>query len=223
MSVGLNPPITQYQGIVKTVKTSTPEAFRFNTLHSVPIHIGSLSDGVANTTVQARYVLPQPSKIAKVAFSCTAIDALTGDSFNIVMGGSSYTQGTVAPPDNYLTYGYPTAYAVNGDALFAADVPLNATNIPGLSTGSGGSGVLIPYQRTTPNGTWGPSGTAASPTLGTLLSGSYDSVFPAGAVLTVRFTTNASTGSISNVDLTLLLEVIDPAPDFTEGIPGLYW
>jgi hypothetical protein len=221
----VNPPILQYNGIVKTVKSSTPSAFRFNTLGLVTIPIANLSDGVANTTVQGRVVLPQPCKISKVGFTCTSIDALTGDSFNIVMGEGSYTQGDVAPPDNSLTYGYPTAFAANGDALFAADVVLNATNIPGLTVDDGGSGVLVPYQRTYPgsSGTWGPAGTAANPTFGTLLAGSYDSIFPAGADLTVRFTTNASTGAIDGIAISLLLEPIDPAPDFTEGIPGLYW
>lgn len=189
-------PLAADLGIVKTAKTSRPNAYGFNCLGFAGLaNNQTVGAGEANTSILSSLVLPQDAKIAKVGISFSAIDSLTGDSFNIVVGNGSYTQGAVAPGDNSLTYGYPTAFATAGDALFSADVALNATNVPGATTASGGSVALVPTV--------------------------YDAVYPAGAVLTLRATTNASTGSISGLSVTLLLEPVDPQPNVTEAVPNV--
>ena len=163
---------------------------------------------VANTTVQAYYVLPCRAKIAKISVFCSAIAATTGThSFNIVFGVTgAYTQGSIAGNDNSSvpnvslrdsTTGQPTTIsggagictnpAVPGNALFAADVLFNTTNFPNLTTGTGTG---VSYAQV-------------------LVPSSPVAVYPAGAVLTLRVTTPASTGSISNL---LIGATLEPQP-----------
>lgn len=171
--------------------------------------VASIGAGVANTTIQARFLLPGRTKIPKIVVYLTAISDLTGCSFNIVLGEAAsgvYTAGNVPGNDNSSvpnvsynsggqatgsspTYaagggGIATNPATAGQAMFAADVAFNATNFPGnVSAGvpaltTGGMG-----------GVYGQQFVPASP----------DAVWPNQGVLTLRATTTASTGSITNL------------------------
>jgi hypothetical protein len=161
--------------------------------------VASVGANVANTTVSDLFVLPANCKITKIAIASTAIAALTGHSFNIVLGTTgAYTQGNVPTNDNSETDGYPTNFATNGMALFAADVVLNAANT-GFATATGGSAVFS------------TSGNAV-PAASTIYLAAYDAIYPNGGILTLRLTTPASTGSISNFVVAGVLEprVLNP-------------
>jgi hypothetical protein len=205
---------------VKTAKSHHLESWEFDALAPVRFsEIASLGAGVVSTAIQARFVLPQACKIPKVAISCTAIDSLAGtDAFNIVVGNGAYDTAIVTPPwDDQNTWGYPTQFATAGQALFAQDVQFTAANFPGyfiqqpdgtvltiaaaMTTGAGGVGVFVPTV--------------------------WDAVFPAFTVLTVRAITTASTGSITDLDITLLTAAVDQYPsgprDGNDGVPSLGW
>lgn len=170
------------------------------TLGMTPLFkVASVGASVANTTISDMFVLPANTKITKIAIACTAIGALTGYSFNIVLGTTgAYTQGNVPTNDNSEVDGYPTNFAVNGQSLFAADVVLNAANT-GFATATGGSAVFSTQGNAVP---------AAS----TIYLAAYDAIYPNGGILTLRLTTPASTGSISNLVVSAILEprVLNP-------------
>jgi hypothetical protein len=217
-------------GLVKTGKSRNVNSYQFNSLQMTDFdNVASISASQANTSLLAYMVLPQAAKVAKVSVSLTAIAAITGThSFNVVMGTTgAYTQGSVGPQDTSQLYGYPPStsftfggvtyapYAVNGNALFAADVPFTAVTFPGnpqlggpSTNANGGMGTLI----TTATG----GSTVLVPTV-------WDCVYPAGAVFTLRATTPSSTGSISNLKVGLLLEFIDPCPQSSAAIPNVSW
>ena len=197
--MAVNLQLASQNGQVKLGKTHEWESYNFNALGYLPFdNVASVGAGVANTVIQARLVLPQASKIAKVAVYCSAIDNVDGtDFFNIVMGTGAYTNSTLGPIDDSQQWGYPTLLAVNGDAMFSGDALFNVTNFPNLATGTGGSSVLVPTI--------------------------YDCVYPEGAVLTLRTHTVASTGSITNLKVVLLLEPIDTLISDAAAIPNTDW
>ena len=181
--------------------TRQPRAYVFNTLGSESIGpVTTVGAGVVNTTVQAGVQFPTYVKIIKVGFFVGAIDTVAGtDLFNLVVGTGTYTSAaaSVAGNDNSFAQtlqggtaaapglGYVTNPAVAGNTIFGADVAMTAANFPGLTT-SGGYGVLVPP--------------------------SYDAVYPPTLPITLRVTSTASTGSIANLLLTLLVEPVTYRP-----------
>ena len=176
--------------------------------------IASVGANVGNATVQALYISPCNFKVSKIAVCGTAIAAVTGThKFNVVVGTGTYTQGSVAANDNSIagpsvspntTYptapggmGYPTNLAVVGNALFAADIPFQATTtyptpiVPAGSAGGTGQG-------------WGALATTGF--YGLFVPTNYDAVYPGGVPLTLRCVTPASTGSITNLLVSMLVE-----------------
>jgi len=173
--------------------------------------VASVTSDVVNTTVIDTFVLPCRAKIAAVAIYCSAIDSIAGtDSFNIVVGTGAYSQGVTVQNDNQQMYAYnqastangvanslvgggsgiTTNFAVAGQALFAADVIINATNTPGIHVVGGGSAVF------------GDIPTALSPIV---LAGS-DAVFQRGQILTLRLNTTAATGLVTNLQVVVTIE-----------------
>lgn len=185
--------------LVKTQQTRTPGAWCFDSFYALTFPAQTLSDGVANTTISGTVLVPVASKIAKVMVYAAAIDTLAGtDLINVVVGANSsgaYTAGVIAPNDNSLIgpppggLGYPTVFAVAGDALFAADQALTATN----GQVQANLQPAFPVPTTTTDSVW-----AFRPT-------HYDAVYPAGTPLTLRVTTTASTGAITSLVVCLLL------------------
>jgi hypothetical protein len=215
--------------VAKTEWTRTPQSYVFDTVAWESLAVASVGAGVANTTIQAALNPPTMYKIAKVSVYCSAIDAVTGDSFNLVVGTTaSYTSAAAsggnpdnsfaqqlqgAPAGSQFGVGYPTNVATVGTTVFGADVVLNTTNIPNLAISTGGYAVLVPGYTTG-------------------LGGSYDAVYPSGVPLTLRMTTNASTGSVTNFKVTMVIIPITPRPFWqipgltppdTLCIPGLDW
>jgi hypothetical protein len=198
--------------IFKRGLTLNPQSFNLNALgvDSFPV-VASIGQGIANTAIQAYWISPCMFKIAKVAVFASAIDAVTGtDAFNIVVGTTgAYTQGNIAANDNSIagpsvsvgsTYptsaiggmGYPTNVAAVGNSVFAADVPFQSTTavpFPYVGAGAGNPGG---------NGQ-GWKALATTGLYGLLIPTNYDAVYPEGVPLTLRVSTVASTGSISNL------------------------
>jgi hypothetical protein len=185
--------------------------------------LGSVSNGVANTAVQAYFILPGRVKISKLAVFCSAIGTVAGtSSFNIVLGTTgAYTQGNIPGNDNSsvppLAWNqsgqatstssiYPaggggicTNPATAGQAMFAADVAFNVTNFPNLTTATG-------------------TGTSYATIL---VPSNPDAVWPEGGVLTLRATT--VTGTISNLIIAAYLEPQPLSPTYpsSQQPPGL--
>lgn len=178
-------------------KEHVVQSFRFDavTPYAFP-EVATIGAGVANTTIQGSLLIPNAFKIAKVAVSFGDIDALTTDAFNIVVGTDSYTQGTLAPPDNSAVYGYPTQFAAAGDTVFGDDMGFNVTNFPNATT-SGGVAVFAPPV--------------------------WDAIYPAGSVLTLRASTVASTGSIADLLVALCVKLIDVTPFNDSFVPTQGW
>jgi len=225
--------------IVKTTIDRNPRAFTFDALSETgfPL-VATLGAGVANTVVQGYVVQPFAYKVAIVSVFCTALDSLAGtDKFNLVVGTGAYTQGTTIPTDNSFDpqstttvginvpqsssnpavlggLGYPTNFATAGQALFSADQALTATAGVGVATTTGQPALATPT--TGGGGVW-----RFVPTY-------YDAVIPAGAVLTLRAVTTASTGSISNLSVRMAILPVftrGEAPYYTDVLvqPGIEW
>jgi hypothetical protein len=178
---------------VKRNKSHSIDSIVFDSLSVLGnFPVVSPSDGVARTTIQAYLFMPQAFKISKVGVYCSAIDATSGDYFNIVVGAgtpnASGIANNTAPPDNQRNYGYPQAFAAAGNLVFGNDVQFNTTNFPNLATGTGGYNEFEPVTSTgAPN---------------------YDGCYLPG-VYTLRVVTNASTGSISNLCVAITGCLID--------------
>lgn len=180
-------PIT-LQGINSTPNSDTLHALQ---LKSMPIV--SPGAGVVTTTVQDAISMPFNYKIRKVSVMLTAINLVDGtEVFNLVVGGlkgatsQAYTNTSVAANDNSATYGYPTNTAVAGNAVFSGDVGFNATNAFSSTTGTGWIALA-----TTTGG------------YGIFVPTNYDAVYPQGVPLSLRVSTTASTGTISNLSVTI--------------------
>lgn len=174
-------------------------------------NVATIADGVANTAIQASVCVPQWMKVFKVGVVLTAIDDIVSDdAFNIVVGTGAYTQGDVPPLDNSQTYGYPTVYATAGDALFSADVTFDTINFPGPQTGPQGQLINPGNTILTTDG----GSTVLVPT-------NWDAAIPGGTWLTLRASTVASTGSISNLYVVMFGKPIDPFPASSVPVPNL--
>jgi hypothetical protein len=211
----------------KGVDVSAREAYTLCTLGYAPMfYSASVGANVAATTLSGIFVLPGRCKIPKIAVFCSAINALTGHSFNIVFGTAAYTASATTVPGNdnssvppiaYDADGQPTGNssptyaaggggfctnpAVPGNTMFAADVVFNATNFPGNPNGS----VVIPAITTaTGTGNWAQYFVPNNP----------DAVWPQGAVMTLRLVTPASTGSITNLCIGAYFEPQPMSPTY---------
>lgn len=220
--------------VAKLEWTRTPKSWVFDAVSSESMAVASIGAGVANTTIQGAIVLPYNYKIAKVSVYCTALDAVTGDKLNLVVGTTgAYTSAAASGgnPDNSYAQqaqgaatgqpygvGYPTNVATTGTTVFGADVELNTTTVPNLAISTGGYAV------------WVPGVTALTST--TVMGGSYDAVYPSGVPLTLRVVSNASTGSITGLKVTLALTPVTLrqfwfipglTPPNTLCVPGTDW
>lgn len=197
--------------------TLAPTSFNLNGLSVITFGpVASIGAGVATSAIQDYFVSPCNFKIAKVAIFASAIDAVTGtDAFNIVVGtASTYTLGlaandnsaagpAVGPGTTYPTtpggVGYPTVFAAAGNSLFAADVPFQATTAmpsPYVESGAAG-GTGQGWKLLTTTGLYG-----------IIVPVNYEAVYPEGMPLTLRVSTVASTGSISNLFVSFTYEPI---------------
>jgi hypothetical protein len=184
----------------------------------------AVSAGQANTVVQAIFALPGRCKIPKIVVYCSAIEAVAGHYFNIVLGTAAYTASATSvpgndnasvPPVSYGANGAPTGTsplypaggggiasnpAVAGNTFFQADVQFNLTYFPTLTTG-GGTG----------------------PTYGQLIvPANPDAIWPNGGILTLRCISPGG-GSISNlvIGAVIALEPLSPT-DPSSQYPSAY-
>lgn len=194
----------------KTLADDSPQAWNLGKIGTDSFQIASAGASVANTTIQQLVVPPTNVKIAKVAIAGTAINAVDGThKFNIVLGTvGAYTAGTIAANDNSSTNGYPTNVASGAVALFSADVAITsaAANAFSATTANGTTGCLVPgtgWIKVTTTGFYG-----------IFVPDSYDAVYPAGVPLGLRLVTPATTGSITNLCVTMLLEPRPLSPTY---------
>jgi hypothetical protein len=183
-------------GPVKCNKSHDIDGVGFDAISQVTFPaVASVGAGNTATSTSILY-LPQACKIVKVGVYCSAIDAVTGDSFNIEVGtGTPLT--TVGGADTQRVYGYPTVAAVAGSLVFVADVGFTVANFPNLATGTGGYNVFIPTN--------------------------WDTIYiPQNGPLNLYTTTTASTGSITNLQVTLTIICIDTNCTYNEHAqPGV--
>lgn len=175
-------------------------------------NVASVAASVTNSTIQAYCPLPSRMKISKIAVYASAISSagVCISTFNIVLGPGTYAQGAIPGNDNSSvpnvgynaqgqpagsggtgtgaqTYapgggGFPSNPAVNGQAMFAADVTFNTANFPavGATLGTSLPQILIP----------------SSP----------DAVWPNSGLLTLRCSTPTGAGTITNLIITAITE-----------------
>lgn len=199
--------------------------------HVVLAANASLGAGLTGSVRSAMAILPQYCKILKVAVGYASVDLFNGtETFNIVVesagdynsaaaansdaqlisgtpngAGSgpqaSYTAGaaqTIAPPSTEGQYGYATAFAAVGACLFAKDVPFSSTTFTNGAAGTGGgSQVLAPTN--------------------------WDGCYAAGTMLSLRAVTTASTGSVTGLCITLLVQTLDKLVSNDRPTPLLAW
>jgi hypothetical protein len=160
------------------------EEYVLNTLSPTIIFpTATYASDLTDATIEAIFVCPARVKIPKINVAFTAIDSLAGTNlFNIVVGTGT-PSGLVPGNDNSSTSGFCTNTAPAGTQLFNVDVPFTVVVFPGATTGAGGS-----------------AGLGLIPTY-------PDAVYASGTILTLRLTTTASTGAITNLNITALLEV----------------
>jgi hypothetical protein len=212
----------------KSVDFTSREAYTLGTLgtESNIFSLATIAISQTNATVQAYFVIAGRIKIPKIAVFCSAIGAaaLGSASFNIVHGTGAYSQGSIPGNDNSSVP--PVAYnalgqagtnslgggpnnnplyaaggggiasnpSVPGNAMFAADVVFNVTNFPNLTsaTGTGANYAQI------------------------LVPSNPDAIWSNGAVLTLRVTTPAGAGTITN----LIVSMYDEPQPLQATAPG---
>lgn len=179
--------------LVKQYWTGTPNATVFDAVEFTSFAlVASVDANAASTTIQARKLIPIAIKIPLVAVSVSAINALTGHKFNIALGTAATYTGGAPPTDNSLTgpppggNGYPTVFGAAGQSLFATDQTLTATAGVGVASSTLQPALATP---TASGGIW------------RFVTDNPDAVIPAGTILTLRVVTPASTGSITNLDV----------------------
>jgi hypothetical protein len=220
---------------VKTSKSRGPwQSWNIYGLAALPlVSNAAIGAGLTGSTISGVTILPQFCKIPKVAIFFGAIDVLTGtETFNIFVEAAgdgttsgntagvtaTYTPGaqTVGYADNSQQWGYPNqaiytgtdalaeysgpVFFPTGSCLFATDVKFNTTNFPLATTTDGGGAVLA--------------------------TTNYDGVFAAGTVLSARYVTTASTGSIAHATVVLFVEPLDikiGTPSSDSAVPILNW
>jgi hypothetical protein len=214
---------------VKTSKSRGPwQSWNIYGLAALPlVSNAAIGAGLTGSTLSGVTILPQFCKIPKVAIFFGAIDVLTGtETFNIFVEAAgdgttsgntagvtaTYTPGaqTVGYADNSQTWGYPNqqvstepfggsgpVFFPTGSCLFATDVKFNTTNFPLATTTDGGGAVLA--------------------------TTNYDGVFAAGTVLSARYVTTASTGSIAHATVVLFAEPLDLEVADDAAVPITNW
>ena len=214
---------------VKTSKSRGPwQSWNIYGLAALPlVSNAAIGAGLTGSTLSGVTILPQFCKIPKVAIFFGAIDVLTGtETFNIFVEAAgdgttsgntagvtaTYTPGaqTVGYADNSQTWGYPNqqvstepfggsgpVFFPTGSCLFATDVKFNTTNFPLATTTDGGGAVLA--------------------------TTNYDGVFAAGTVLSARYVTTASTGSIAHATVFLFAEPLDLEVADDAAVPITNW
>jgi hypothetical protein len=234
-------PVNPYQNLASNIgayinaKSHTPKSWGFDTLEPVPMVLnGSLGAGLTGSAVSGLIILPQYCKIPKVAIGFTTADLFNGtETVNIVVesagdysptlqangypntamangspiGASkgpsaSYTAGvaqTTGPGDNAGVFGYSAQFAAVGTCLFGTDIGFG------------------PVFFTSPSATAGAGGAQVFPTT------QWDTVYTAGTILSLRAVTTASTGSITGLVVTLLVQVLDKFTANDRAIPTVTW
>lgn len=193
---------------VKRNKSHSIDSWVFDAVSPIfSFPVTTLSDGVGRTTIEATVYVPQAFKIAKVGVYCTAIDAVTGDSFNILVGAgtpnASGILGNTGPYDNQRNIGYPTAFAAAGNLVFGTDLAFTVANFPNLATGTGGYNQFEP---TTYSG-----------------APNYDVCYLPGPYSLIA-TTNASTGAITDLTVSVIGCFIDTnCARNLDGQPTVDW
>lgn len=203
----------------KRTFAATPRAYVFNGQQHLSFPIkASVGAGVANTAIQAYLYVPGYYMISKVGVFASAIDAVAGgDAFNIVVGTTgAYNQNNPTLPDTEFAGGdvitgvsstsFPTAagagypdspnnvLAAAGQAVFAQDIVFSSAVANAYGTLSTFSG----WQAAATGGIYGDF-VPTNPT-----------AMYVGLPLTLRAVTVASTGSITNLLVTLQLECFKP-------------
>ena len=196
----------------------------------------SLGAGVANSTVQSAIIVPGVNmgyNVLAVSVFLTNIDSTSGDSFNLCVGVGSYTSGsaTLGSNDNSRTapvvgstnqgQGVCTNIATVGTTVFGSDVAFSATNFPagGLTAALGNApGLLNNAAGTalTPSNQSVVLAASSADYWNTFIPPNYDVVYPAGIPLTLRCTTNASTGSISGLQVYVTLRLVTLKTRFSD-------
>lgn len=213
----------------KSLDFTSREAYTLGTLgtESNIFALSTIAISQVNTTVAAYFIVPGRVKIPKIAVFVSAIGAaaIGSASFNIVHGTGAYVQGSIpgndnssVPPVSYnalgqasggqgpnagsqLTVTYPVGGggiasnpSVPGNAMFAADVVFNTTNFPNLTsaTGTGANYAQI------------------------LVPSNPDCVWANASVLTLRVTTPAGAGTITN----LIISMYDEPQPLQATAPG---
>jgi hypothetical protein len=213
------------------------KAWGFGQLATVPMVVdGVLGAGLTGSAVSGSIILPQYCKIPKVAIGFATADLFNGtETLNIVVEsagdynpaiiagtgypnaamangsplgagkgyGVTYTPGiaqTTGPGDNSGWAGYPAQYAAPGTCLFGTDIGIGPVffTSPSAGTTAGGAQVF-------PTTEW-------------------DTVYCPGTILSLRAVTTASTGDITGLVVTLLIQVLDKyIGNPTRPIPCLTW
>lgn len=211
------------------------KAWNFGALAALPmVTDGVLGAGLTGSAVSGSIILPQYCKIAKVAIGYASADLFNGtETLQIVVesagdynpalqangypnttmaNGSpfgagkgyaaSYTPGvaqTTGPGDNAGIFGYSAQYAAVGTCLFATDIGIGPTFFTNGAAGAGGGSQVFPTTE-------------------------WDTVYTAGTILSLRAVTTASTGDVTGLVVTLLIQVLDKfMGNPTRPIPCLTW
>lgn len=211
------------------------KAWNFGALAAVPMVLdGVLGAGLTGSARSASIILPQYCKIPKVAIGYLSADLFNGtETVNIVVesagdysptlqangypnaamangsptGGSagygaSYTPGiaqVTGPGDNAGIFGYSAQYAAVGTCLFGTDIGIGPTFFTSPAAGTGGGAQVFPTTE-------------------------WDTVYAPGTVLSLRAVTTASTGDVTGLVVTLLIQVLDKfVGNPTRPIPCLSW
>ena len=161
--------------------------------------VGSVTSGVANTTIQAYWPVVTRIKIPKVVVTYSAINASTGThKFNIVLGTGA--ELGVAVPDDTGRYVGALAQA-------------NPGGFPPVQVGAAGQSLFLADQ--------GLTAVANTPTV--FIPTNYDGIIEQGTLLTLRVVTPASTGSLTNLKVCFCTVVVDPYGSQPAGYSESNW
>lgn len=192
---------------------------------------GNLGAGLTGSAISGAIILPQYCKIPKVAVAYKTCDVFNGsETLNIVVEssgdynanastpnerfnttgtpfgagsgfGASYTAGiaqTTGPGDNSGDIGYPSQFAAVGTCLFGTDIGFSSSYFTGNGAGTSGGNEVFPTTE-------------------------WDTVYAAGSILSLRAVTTASTGSITDLMVVLLVQYLDKFPSNDRAIPCYAW
>ena len=163
---------------------TTANKFVFASNVAGVITLTALPLGTAGNTITLTVATTDSGAITYVAGGATLAGGVDVSGISVPQNDNSSLAGG----------GFCTNPATAGQAMFATDVAINTTNFPGVTAATGGSAVLIPNNFP--------------------LYGSTDAVWPRGGVLTLRVTSPASVGSITNLVVTAVMEIQQLSPTF---------